>query len=440
MIGTGSSVELPHAIEEAIEDSAGLAGSRPVALIAEYPAHLPAVEGDQEMLARVVLALIESAVGRTRQGEVRIRASVIPAGEAPEVFGGEKVGGTPPADGGPWALVTVSDNGPSLSAKDLVSLLESGAVGQALGSRLTLSECKQIVEGYGGHLWAESQAEHGTQFGFALPLRAAHHSGSGIASLRKLVETRLPEGGLATKTLLLVVEDPGLRSMFSRELAEAGYRVVVSESGGDALDLTRGERPDLVLLDLEARDPTAFDIAMVLKQDREARNTPVLFLTSVDDPQVGTRMGTVDFVVRPTGTGKLLAAINALLVSGLKPFSRVLIVEPDAVNREAMFVTIQSHGYRVTEATGSEEALVLAERLNPGLALVNARLAQERDYWLLREMRRASAELEIFVLADVLSEAEGQAAIRRGASGFSETGKLPDLLNKVKGRQGKEGG
>ena len=93
---------------------------------------------------------------------------------------------------------------------------------------------------------------------------------------------------------------------------------------------------------------------------------------------------------------------------------------------------IQSHGYRVTEATGAEEALALAERVPLGLALVNARLAQERDFWLLRRLRQASADAGIYVLAEGLSEAEGRAAVQRGASGYSETDKLPDLLNRVR--------
>jgi DNA-binding NarL/FixJ family response regulator len=79
----------------------------------------------------------------------------------------------------------------------------------------------------------------------------------------------------------------------------------------------------------------------------------------------------------------------------------------------------------------------MAERIQPGLVLVNARLAQERDYWLLRGLRQQSEDTAIFILAEALSEAEGEAAVRRGASGYTETGKLNDLLNRVrKGRPG----
>jgi DNA-binding NarL/FixJ family response regulator len=111
------------------------------------------------------------------------------------------------------------------------------------------------------------------------------------------------------------------------------------------------------------------------------------------------------------------------------------VIEADNAIREMMILMIQAHGYRVTEASGPEEALALAEHVNPGLILVNAGLAQERDYWLLRSLRQLEGDFDIFVLADAMSDAEGRAAISRGASGYSETGKLPDLLDRVRGRK-----
>jgi CheY-like chemotaxis protein len=129
-----------------------------------------------------------------------------------------------------------------------------------------------------------------------------------------------------------------------------------------------------------------------------------------------------------------MAAINALLTSGLSPSARVLVVDPDDAARERMILTIQAQGYRVAEARSAEEALALAERVSPGLALINAPLAQARDYWLLRQLRQLSAGMDILVLADALSEAEGREAISRGASGYGETGELPDLLDQVRSR------
>ena len=110
------------------------------------------------------------------------------------------------------------------------------------------------------------------------------------------------------------------------------------------------------------------------------------------------------------------------------------MVEPDSALRENMIVMLQQQSFRVTEAAGAEEALVLAERLEPAVVLVNSQVAEARDYWLMRRLRRLSEAMQIMVMAEAMSEAAGRAAMRRGASGFGETGKLPDLLAQVRPR------
>jgi CheY-like chemotaxis protein len=433
----GTSTDLPGAIELAIQHPAAQVGGKPVSVIAEYPVHLPTVQADPEVVVGLIASMLSAAIAFSQRGEVRVGARLVEVGEVPETYA--QVAGSPDrlVGSGPWAVVSVL-----ASAEIPFGLLQdrfnSAAVpASAVELPYGLSTCRVTAEGFGGQMWVETQPGAGSRFNIALPLRAARLSGADVSSLRRLVETRLPEGGEATKTLLLVVEDADVRALLLRDLVAAGYRVVAAGGGSDVHGLALAESPDLVLLDLLARDPTAFDAAMVLKQDPRTRNVPVLFLTSVDDPQAGFRMGAVNFLVRPVGTAALVSTIHAVLSADLSPSARVLVVEPNDATRETMILMIQSHGYRVTEARAPEEALVLAERVPPALALVNARLAQERDYWLSRGLRRVSESLQIFVMAEVLTEAEGRAAIRRGASGFSQTDKLPDLLDRVRGQRPK---
>jgi DNA-binding response OmpR family regulator len=429
-------LDLSRVIEKAIESSAGRVGRREVSIVAEYPAHLPEVTANEAEMIRVISSLITLAVRMVEQGEIRVRAELLPAGEAPKAVGLWTEGLEKLADGGPWAMVRVSSiaQGPVGKFDELLQKDVPPA-----GDMLSLPECRRLIEQCGGILWIETPQHEVPSFAITLPLVAATSTSPDVSSLRRVVDEHLPEGGEAGKTLLLMVVDDDLRAALARDLVEAGYRAVVAASGGDVLSLARRERPDLILLDLLAREPAAFEVAMVLKQDRRTRNMPLLFLTSTPDPNAGgPRMGAVNFLVRPVGTGALVSAINAVLNALPSPSSRVLVIEPDNAIREMMILMIQAHGYRVTEASGPEEALALAEHVNPGLILVNAGLAQERDYWLLRSLRQLEGDFDIFVLADAMSDAEGQAAISRGASGYSETGKLPDLLDRVRGSKEQE--
>ncbi|MGA9532814.1 MAG: response regulator, partial [Anaerolineales bacterium] len=295
-------------------------------------------------------------------------------------------------------------------------------------------ECGSQLELYADRFWTTSDNDR-ARFHLALPIWAAYEVSSGTSSVREAVQSRLPNPEQAGNSLLLLVDDDDIRAELSRDLEQAGYRVLPAGSGEEVLALARNEQPALILLDLIARRPTAFEVAGLLKHDRRTRNLPVLFLTSLEDAQGATDMGTVGFLPRQPDTGAVISAINAVLTSGLKPLSRVLVVEQDDHLRDYMVMTIQSQGYRVSEASGPEEAMALAERATPEVALVNAKLAQERDYWLLRGLRNTARQAEIYVMADVLDEDEAKAVLRRGASGYSETGQLPNLLDRMRRRQ-----
>jgi CheY-like chemotaxis protein len=437
-MAAGKSVDLARAIEAAMSRSVGIGGDRPVKVVASYPAHFPTVNGDQKKVRDIIAGLLGEAVFLIDRGQISISVELTPRRE--DKPWGEILFGSPQrlplAE--PWGIVHVAVEGSGLS-EEVVQLLvrDLGKAPPQPHTRrdgMALHACVEHISQFGGHLWLERMAEDELRFSFALPLQAAHAAEPNLASLRRAVESRIAEKGEEAKTLLLFVEGQALRDWLAEDLASTGYRVVVEREGANVLAIARAERPDLILLDLDSRSPSAFDIAMVLKQDPVARDIPILFITSVADPQVGMRMGTVDFVVQAVGTGKLLSAINAVLGSGLPPAGRVLVVEPDDGTRETMSMMLQAHGYRVTEATAPEEAMALAERLYPGVVVVNARLAQERDYWLLRGLRQLSHDMEIFILAEALSEEEGREAISRGASGYSETARLRDLLELMRSR------
>lgn len=410
-----SRTDLPQAIEQAVAEASGLAGIKPVSVVAEYPAHLPAVRGEREQVIRMIVSVVGHAVAVAEQGEVWVSA---------EIRSGEEVDE-------PMAIVKVSLPASEQAGQQALRLAMSirDESAEAAAPIQSLAEVREQAGELGGELWLEGpeSAQPGLLLG--LPLLAAQR---GEGDLRSIVESHLLR---EAETLLLLVEDSDRLEEMAGELGEAGYRVVSTTDGREVLNLAREHHPDLILLDMLARDPGALDVAMVLKQDRQTLTIPVLFLTSMGEPGAG-RLGAASFLVRPKGTAALVNTIQAVLGAGVSPSGRVLVVEQDDAVREMLVLMIQSHGYRVTEAAGAEEGLALAEHIPPELVLVNASMAQERDYWLLRGLRQLGHPFDIFVLAEALTEAEGQAAVERGASGFSETGRLPELLDQVRKKKG----
>ncbi len=425
-------VYIQNTIDKAIASISETAGDRPVAVIAEFPAHLPAIIADEAILVRALGDLLSQVIAGTMRTEVCVRAQIAPGG-SPSI---DHLSQTEVSDetlhSGPWMLLSISDIEAPFSEAE-----ESDDSSVLDHVEIKMEESRAAIEGFHGHIWQETTSGSGIRLWIAMPLRAAIEPRADTSEIRRAVETHIPEDSKTTNSLLIFVEDPGLRDLLANDLVGAGYRVLVSSDTEDVTSLALAETPDLIILDLSARTPSAFDLAMLLKGDRRTQEIPVLFLTAYPGPEGEVQMGAASFLFRAEGTGALLATIHTALHGGIHPASRVLIVEPDDVLRENMILRIQAFGYPVVEARSAGEAVALAERVRIGLALTNARLAQERDYWLIKQLRQIPEEMEIYVIADALTDEEGQAAISHGASGYGETGKLGDLFDRVKRENGK---
>jgi DNA-binding response OmpR family regulator len=114
---------------------------------------------------------------------------------------------------------------------------------------------------------------------------------------------------------ILIVEDEravarGLEYALSKE----GFRVLWAETGQQALQLARGEKPDLILLDIRLPDISGLDVCRMLRA--EGKRMPILMLTARDeevDKVLGLELGADDYVVKPYSLRELISRIRALL-------------------------------------------------------------------------------------------------------------------------------
>lgn len=116
---------------------------------------------------------------------------------------------------------------------------------------------------------------------------------------------------------VLVVDDtPANVSLMLDALAEAGYELLVAESGRSALQLLEHNPPDLILLDVVMPEGDGFEVCARLKADRRWREIPVLFMTALQDPEEKVRAfaaGAVDYITKPVYPPEVLARVAAHL-------------------------------------------------------------------------------------------------------------------------------
>ncbi len=113
--------------------------------------------------------------------------------------------------------------------------------------------------------------------------------------------------------VLVIEDDPGIRSSLVRSLTDRGYAVSSAPSGLVGLQNALDEQPDLVLLDLGLPDLDGHSLLSML---RAVRRTPVIVVTARDDdPSIVKALdaGADDYVVKPFGMDQLEARIRAVL-------------------------------------------------------------------------------------------------------------------------------
>ncbi|MFG2913172.1 response regulator transcription factor [Kitasatospora sp. NPDC048298] len=118
----------------------------------------------------------------------------------------------------------------------------------------------------------------------------------------------------ARRTVLVVEDDPGVRSTLDHLLRFEGYRVLTTADGQEALELLEHRRPDLALVDVVM--PRLDGLALCRMLRRRGDRLPILVLTArhqLGDRVAGLDAGADDYLAKPFATEELLARIRALL-------------------------------------------------------------------------------------------------------------------------------
>jgi adenylate cyclase len=141
----------------------------------------------------------------------------------------------------------------------------------------------------------------------------------------------------AQGSLLVVDDDPVVRSMLSRSLEQGGHAVATAKDGQEGLDLARAETFDVILLDVLMPGLDGYEVLEQLKKDPALRHIPVVMITGLDDIESAVRcieLGADDYLPKPIDPVVLGARINAgLSKKRLHDLERQHVEEVDGLNR-----------------------------------------------------------------------------------------------------------
>lgn len=228
-----------------------------IQVVADLAADLPEISADPYRLQQVLLHLVDNAREAMAAAHGHGTLTVRTWAEGERLF------------------LAVADDGPGIPPEHLGRIFEpfftTKEVGQGTG--LGLAVCYGIVTEHGGHIWAESKPGHGATFFVELPLRH---------------EAVLPPEGQGWKPILpvqrgriLVVEDdPDIRSLLNRSFSPLGHQVDLVETAEAARARLERVRYDAIFWGTEVPGMKAPEFYQWLRARDPSAAQRVVFLTA----------------------------------------------------------------------------------------------------------------------------------------------------------------
>jgi two-component system alkaline phosphatase synthesis response regulator PhoP len=181
---------------------------------------------------------------------------------------------------------------------------------------------------------------------------------------------------MATKTILVVDDEPGIVTVVCDYLDRAGFRVLTAEDGLTALRLARTVRPSLLVLDLMLPGLDGLDVTRALRHDPANQGLPIIMLTArveETDRLVGLELGADDYLTKPFSPRELVARVRAVLrrAGGERLYHGVLQAGPLAIDLERR--SVRCDGVPV-ELTATEFDLLAVLAREPGRSFTRAQL------------------------------------------------------------------
>jgi len=116
--------------------------------------------------------------------------------------------------------------------------------------------------------------------------------------------------------ILIIEDEPEMRRNLLTILRLEKFDAVGAENGRKGLELTRQNKPDLILCDVMMPELDGYGVLNALRDDPATVMTPFIFLTAKGekpDIRVGMNMGADDYLTKPVAKADLLSAITARL-------------------------------------------------------------------------------------------------------------------------------
>jgi two-component system, cell cycle sensor histidine kinase and response regulator CckA len=274
-----------------------------VKLVVKHGRNLGPVRADPGQLEQVIINLAVNArdsMAAKGGGTLQIQTYPVGADQVAEL--GSDI--LPIAD---YSALSVTDTGggipPNILGKIFEPFFTTKEVGKGTG--LGLSTVYGIVKQSGGFIFADSKVDEGARFVIYLPVHRVEPEAGTTPRGGKPKEHELWGSG----TVLLVEDEPMVRTVAERALTRHGYTVITASSGEEALEVV--ERGDEIALMISDVVMPGMDGPTTVREARKSRpDLPILFMSGYAEEQLrkSIDLDKVAFLPKPFSVQELAEA------------------------------------------------------------------------------------------------------------------------------------
>jgi two-component system, sensor histidine kinase and response regulator len=434
-------------LEEVLEVMAFNAHEKDLELTYRLDPEVPtAVCGDPRYLRQIIVNLMGNAIKFTSQGEVGVQLSLVRADADRALIRFE-----------------VHDSGIGIPEDQMGKLftafnqVDSSTTRRFGGTGLGLVIAKQLAELMNGSIGLESQPGLGSRFWFTAEFECSRQVST---------DHRGQNGRLADIRVLVVDDHASNRTQAAALLRADGCQVAVASRAGDALRALRQavqvKTPfDVALLDLRMPDPNGLQLARLIKQEPEIRDTPLVLLTALAKRDDMSHLNSGDFagyLTKPLRQHLLRDCLLRVMgrahpepevtrpverddwSDGDRPVyseARILLVDDNPTNQIVARGILEKLGYSTPDVAGNGlEALKALSRAHYDLVLMDGQMPEMDGFETARLIRRGEAgvldpQVPIIAMTALVMQGDVQRCLDAGMDAYISKPVQPRELSQI---------
>ncbi len=184
------------------------------------------------------------------------------------------------------------------------------------------------------------------------------------------------------KTILVIEDEPAIRTNVVRILSHLGFQPVGAEDGAKGVQMAKAYLPDLIVCDILMPGLDGYEVLAALRQNPDTASIPFIFLSAKadrSDLRQGMNLGADDYITKPFTTQELVDAIQSRLqkqTTITQPYLDQMRQAAETLSRSAFYDILTALPNRIVLHHDLQAAIQTASEAHQAIAIFDLSLEQ----------------------------------------------------------------